>query len=170
MSREPDAYTGQTLCGSGSRSPLRSFLRSETGGSAVLVAAALAALVWANVEPSAYASLWDTRLSVRLGTYGISLGLREWINSGLMMLFFFVVGLEARREFGMGEPRERKRLALPLVAGLSGMIVPIAPYLAINAGHGSDQGWGAAMSTDPAFALSVLAGACRPGCGCSSSC
>ncbi|MGW7530545.1 Na+/H+ antiporter NhaA [Streptomyces sp. NPDC054783] len=161
MSREPDAYTGQTLCSSGSRSPLRTFLRTETGGAAVLVVAALAALVWANAAPSGYTSFWDTRLSVRFGTYGISQGLREWVNSGLMTLFFFVVGLEARREFDMGELRERKRLALPLVAGLSGMIVPIALYLAINAGHGSEQGWGAAMSTDTAFALGVLAVAGR---------
>ncbi|MEU2923584.1 Na+/H+ antiporter NhaA [Streptomyces sp. NPDC007251] len=161
MSREPDAYTGQTLGGSGWRSPLRAFLRTETGGAAVLVVAALAALVWANAAPSAYTSFWDTRLSVRFGTYGISLGLREWVNSGLMTFFFFVVGLEARREFDMGELRERKRLALPLVAGLSGMIVPIALYLAINAGHGSEQGWGAAMSTDTAFALGVLAVAGR---------
>ncbi|MGW5202648.1 Na+/H+ antiporter NhaA [Streptomyces spiralis] len=157
MSSEPDAYTGQTLCGSGWRSPLRAFLRTETGGAAVLVASALAALVWVNAAPSAYTSFWDTRLSVRFGAYGISLGLREWVNSGLMTLFFFVVGLEARREFDVGELRERKRFALPLVAGLSGMIVPIALYLAVNAGHGSEQGWGAAMSTDTAFALGVLA-------------
>ncbi|POX55323.1 Na+/H+ antiporter NhaA [Streptomyces sp. Ru71] len=161
MSPDPEAYTGQTLCSSGSRSPLRTFLRTETGGAAVLVAAALAALLWANAAPSAYTSFWHTRLSVRFGAYGISLGLREWVNSGLMTLFFFVVGLEARREFDMGELRERKRLTLPLVAGLSGMIVPVALYLAVNAGHGSEQGWGAAMSTDTAFALGVLAVAGR---------
>lgn len=157
MPREPDVYTGQTQYGDRSRSPLRTFLHTETGGAAVLVAAALAALVWANAAPSAYTSFWDIHLSVRFGTYGISLTLRDWVNSGLMTLFFFVVGLEARREFDMGELRERKRLALPLVAGVSGMLVPIALYLAINAGHGSEQGWGAAMSTDTAFALGVLA-------------
>ncbi|WP_344417117.1 Na+/H+ antiporter NhaA, partial [Streptomyces glomeratus] len=160
MSPEPEAYTGQTLCSSGG-SPLRAFLRTETGGAAVLVAAALAALFWANETPSAYTAFWDTRLSVRFGAYGISLGLREWVNSGLMTFFFFVVGLEARREFDMGELRERKRLTLPLVAGLTGMIVPIALFLAVNAGHGSEQGWGAAMSTDTAFALGVLAVAGR---------
>ncbi|MFS4094851.1 Na+/H+ antiporter NhaA [Streptomyces sp. AF1A] len=157
MSREPDAYTGQTICALGSRSPLRAFLHTETGGAALLVAAALAALVWANVAPAPYTSFWDTRLSVHFGTYGISLGLREWVNSGLMTFFFLVVGLEARREFDMGELREKKRFAMPLVAGFSGMIVPIALYLALNAGHGSEQGWGAAMSTDTAFALGVLA-------------
>lgn len=87
----------------------------------------------------------------------MSLTLREWVNSGLMTLFFFVVGLEARREFDMGELRERRRLALPVVAGLCGMLVPIALYLAVNAGRSSAHGWGVAMSTDTAFALGMLA-------------
>jgi Na+/H+ antiporter NhaA len=86
----------------------------------------------------------------------VSLSLREWVNSGLMTLFFFVFGLEARREFDMGELRQRRRLALPVAAGLGGLIVPVAIYLAIN--HGSAaHGWGAAMSTDTAFALGLLA-------------
>ncbi|MFJ8855924.1 Na+/H+ antiporter NhaA [Streptomyces sp. NPDC102437] len=157
MSLEPADYTGRTTCGSDSHSPLRDFLRTETGSAAVLVAAAIAALVWANAAPSAYESFWHTHLSVRFGVHGVSLDLREWVNSGLMTLFFFVVGLEARREFDMGELRERKRLALPLAAGVSGMIVPIALYLAINACHGTAQGWGVAMSTDTAFALGLLA-------------
>ncbi|OLT20492.1 sodium:proton antiporter [Actinomadura sp. CNU-125] len=157
MAFEPADFTGRTQCGSGSRSPLRDFLRTETGSAAVLVAAALIALVWANAAPSAYESFWGTHLSLRLGSHGISLDLREWINSGLMTLFFFVVGLEARREFDIGELRERRRLALPLAAGLSSMIVPIGIYLAINAGHGTEQGWGVAMSTDTAFALGLLA-------------
>jgi Na+/H+ antiporter NhaA len=82
--------------------------------------------------------------------------LREWVNSGLMTFFFFVVGLEARREFDMGELRERRRVTLPLVAGLGGMAVPVLIYLAVNAGHGSAHGWGTAMSTDTAFALGML--------------
>ncbi|MGK8509664.1 Na+/H+ antiporter NhaA [Nocardia asiatica] len=157
MSFGATEYTGQTACGRAFHSPLRDFLRTETGGAAVLVTAALAALVWANAAPWAYESFWHTHLAVGFGSYEISLGLREWVNSGLMTLFFFVVGLEARREFDMGELRERKRLTLPLAAGLSGMIVPIALYLAINAGQGTAQGWGVAMSTDTAFALGVLA-------------
>jgi Na+/H+ antiporter NhaA len=152
----PGDHSGQTAC-AGSPSPLRHFLRTETGGAAVLVAAALAALVWANVAPGGYASFWETHLSVRIGTHGLSLPLREWINSGLMALFFFVVGLEARREFDMGELRDRRRLALPLAAGISGMAVPVALFLAVNAGHSSVHGWGAAMSTDTAFALGMLA-------------
>lgn len=156
MSFEATDYTGQTACDD-SHSPLREFLRTETGSAAVLVTAALAALVWANAAPSAYESFWQTHLSVQLGSHGISLDLREWVNSGLMTLFFLVVGLEARREFDMGELRDRKRLALPLVAGVSGMLVPIGIYLAINSGHGTANGWGAVMSTDTAFALGMLA-------------
>ncbi|MET9564466.1 MULTISPECIES: Na+/H+ antiporter NhaA [Streptomyces] len=147
----------QTLCGTAPRSPLRAFLRTETGSAAVLLVGALAALVWANVGAGSYASLWETELSVHLGSGGVSLELREWLNSGLMTLFFFVVGLEARREFDMGELRERRRITLPLLAGLSGMLVPVAIYLALNAGEDSVHGWGAAMSTDTAFALGMLA-------------
>ncbi|MEU6845457.1 Na+/H+ antiporter NhaA [Streptomyces sp. NPDC046716] len=150
-----DDYTGRS--GGSRRSPLRDFLRTETGSAAVLVAAALAALLWANTAPAAYASFWRTHLSVEAGTRGLSLSLREWINSGLMALFFFVVGLEARREFDVGELRDRRRLVLPLVAGLSGMVVPVVLFLAVNAGQPSAYGWGAAMSTDTAFALGMLA-------------
>jgi Na+/H+ antiporter NhaA len=137
--------------------PLREFLRTETGGAAVLLAAALAALVWANVNASSYESLWGTQLSINLGDWDISQDLREWVNNGLMTFFFFVVGLEARREFDMGELRDRRRLALPLVAGICGILVPIAIYLVANAGRSSAHGWGAAMSTDTAFALGMLA-------------
>ncbi|MFD5779151.1 Na+/H+ antiporter NhaA [Streptomyces sp. NPDC126933] len=139
------------------RTPLRDFLRTETGSAAFLLAGALAALVWANAGPGTYEEFWRTDLAVRIGSAGVSLELREWVNSGLMALFFLVVGLEARREFDMGELRERKRVALPLLAGISGMIVPVAIYLAFNAGHDSVHGWGAAMSTDTAFALGMLA-------------
>ncbi|MCO8307711.1 Na+/H+ antiporter NhaA [Streptomyces hygroscopicus] len=156
MASAPGDYTGQSA-GEDSRTPLRDFLRTETGSAAVLVAAALAALVWANTAPAAYASFWQTHLSVRIGALGPSLPLRAWVNSGLMTLFFFVIGLEARREFDMGELRDRRRLALPLAAGISGMLVPVAVYLAVNAGRTSAHGWGAAMSTDTAFALGMLA-------------
>jgi Na+/H+ antiporter NhaA len=137
--------------------PVRDYLRTETGGALFLLAGTLAALAWANVDHSSYESVWTTTLSVRLGGAGVSLDLRQWVNEGLMALFFFVVGLEARREFDLGELRERRRILLPLVAALGGMAVPIAIYLAFNAGHPSADGWGAAMSTDTAFALGVLA-------------
>jgi Na+/H+ antiporter NhaA len=139
------------------QTPLRQFLRTQAGSAAVLLGATIAALVWANVSPASYQATWDTQLSIHLGGAGISQDLHGWVNSGLMTFFFFVVGLEARREFDLGELRERRRLATPLVAGLGGMIVPIAIYLAINAGRPSAHGWGTAMSTDTAFALGLLA-------------
>ncbi|MGW6278644.1 Na+/H+ antiporter NhaA [Kribbella sp. NPDC055071] len=137
--------------------PLRAFLRTETGGAAVLLTATVAALVWANLSASSYDAVWGTGIAIRVGGWSIAQDLRQWVDSGLMTLFFLVVGLEARREFDMGELRERRRVALPLAAGLGGMIVPVAIYLAVNAGRPSAQGWGAAMSTDTAFALGMLA-------------
>jgi Na+/H+ antiporter NhaA len=122
-----------------------------------LLAATLAALVWVNVDASSYERVWRTKLEIRIGGWGVSQDLRSWVNSGLMALFFFVVGLEARREFDVGELRERRRVALPLLAGIGGMVAAVAVYLAVNAGRPSAHGWGVAMSTDTAFALGVLA-------------
>jgi Na+/H+ antiporter NhaA len=139
------------------QTPLRQFLRTETASAAVLLAATIAALAWANLDSSSYATCWGTQLSVRLGAAGLADDLHGWVNSGLMAFFFLVAGLEARREFDMGELRERPRLALPLVVGLGGMIVPIGIYLASNAGRPTAAGWGTAMSTDTAFALGMLA-------------
>ena len=114
--------------------------------------------MWVNVDASSYARVWsDTALSIRIGSSGISHSLRYWVNSGLMTLFFFVIGLEARREFDMGELRERARAALPVAAGGGGMLVPALIFVALNAGHSSLHGWGAAVSTDTAFALGLLA-------------
>jgi Na+/H+ antiporter NhaA len=137
--------------------PLREFMRAETGGASVLLAATLAALVWANADSASYDSVWSSEFSVRLGSHVLGDDIRHWINDGLMAIFFFVVGLEARREFDLGELRDRHRVPLPALAALGGMTVPIAIYLAVNAGHSSASGWGAAMSTDTAFALGVLA-------------
>ena len=101
--------------------------------------------------------LGDPAVRDLVGSSGVSLDLREFVNSGLMALFFLVVGLEARREFDMGELRVRSRLTLPLLVGLGGMIVPIAIFLVVNAGRPAMHGWGMAMSTDTAFALGALA-------------
>jgi Na+/H+ antiporter NhaA len=150
-------FSGTTAWARSLQTPLRSFLQTETGSAAVLLAAAVAALVWVNVDGSSYDSVWRTHLSIDFGGAGIELDLRDWVNSGLMTFFFFVVGLEARREFDLGELRERRRFALPLVAALGGMAVAIAIYLAFNAGTSSAHGWGIAMSTDTAFALGLLA-------------
>jgi Na+/H+ antiporter NhaA len=150
-------FSGRTAWTRNLQTPLREFLRTETGGAVVLLAATLAALAWANLHAPSYEAVWRTQFSVRVGDAGLSQDLRHWVNNGLMTLFFFVVGLEARREFDMGELRERRRLALPLAAGVGGLLVPVAIYLALNAGRGTAHGWGAAMSTDTAFALGLLA-------------
>ncbi len=150
-------FSGRTAWTRNLQTPLRSFLATETGSAAVLLAAIVAALVWANVDLASYERVWTTTLSIRVGPWEISQDLRGWINTGLMAFFFFVIGLEARREFDLGELRERRRVALPLLAGVGGMVVPVAIYLALNAGHGSAHGWGTAMSTDTALALGLLA-------------
>ncbi len=150
------AYSGHTAWARSLERPLRDFLTTEAGSAAILLAATVAALVWVNADAGSYRSAWSTELTIRVGGDAIAMNLREWVNSGLMTFFFFVVGLEARREFDMGELRERRRVTLPLVAGLGGMAVPVVIYLAVNAGHGSAHGWGTAMSTDTAFALGML--------------
>jgi Na+/H+ antiporter NhaA len=150
-------FAGLTAWSRSVQTPLREFLRTETGGAAALLAASLAALAWVNLDASSYDWLWRTRLSIEMRGSGVSLSLREWVNSGLMTFFFFIVGLEARREFDLGELRERRRFALPLVAGVAGMAAAVAIYLTVNAGASSASGWGVAMSTDTAFALGLLA-------------
>jgi Na+/H+ antiporter NhaA len=151
------AWSQRTAWARNLDTPLRHFLRTETGGAAILLSATIAALAWVNIDAASYEALWHTHLDIQLGGRSIGMDLREWLNSGLMTFFFFVVGLEARREFDIGELRERRRFALPLAAGIIGILVPVIVYLAINAGHPSARGWGTAMSTDTAFALGMLA-------------
>jgi Na+/H+ antiporter NhaA len=150
------AFSGRTAWARNLERPLLEFMNTETGSAAILLVATIAALVWVNADAGSYRSAWGTDLTIRVGGDAVAMSLREWVNSGLMTFFFFVVGLEARREFDMGELRERRRVTLPLLAGLGGMAVPVLVYLAINAGHGSAHGWGTAMSTDTAFALGML--------------
>jgi Na+/H+ antiporter NhaA len=132
------------------------FLRTESGSSGVLVAAIAIALVWANLSTSLYDTVWQTPLAIKIGDFGISMDLRGWVSSGLMTLFFLVVGLEARREFDLGGLRDRRQVAIPVLAGLAGMAIPIVIFLLINRGQPSAHGWGAAMSTDTALALGLL--------------
>ncbi|HVG74455.1 MAG TPA: Na+/H+ antiporter NhaA, partial [Thermoleophilaceae bacterium] len=151
------AFTERTAWARNLAAPVRDYLSTESSGALALLAAAVAALVWSNSPWSdSYESFWTTDLSIMVGDHGISLHLREWISEGLMTLFFLVVGLEARREFDTGVFRERRRIALPVVAAISGMVVAVAIYLTINAGGDGAHGWGVAMSTDTAFALGVL--------------
>ncbi len=157
MVAETAPLSGRTAWARSLPTPLRRFLRTETGSAAVLVGAALAAIAWANLDASSYAGVWGTPLSIAIAGRGLSEDLRTWVNSGLMAFFFFVVGLEARRELDLGELRQRRRMALPLLAGIGGMAAAVAVYLAVNAGRASAHGWGVAMSTDTAFALGMLA-------------
>src|SRR5579864_8653598 len=150
-------FSGRTAWVRNLETPLRTFLSTETGSAAVLLGAAVAALLWVNVDASSYERVWSTVVSIRVGGHGLTHDLRYWVNSGLMTLFFLVVGLEARREFDMGELRDRRRVTLPVAAGFFGMVVPVAIFLAFNAGRSSAHGWGVAMSTDTAFALGMLA-------------
>jgi Na+/H+ antiporter NhaA len=151
------AFTGTTTWARSLRTPLQRILRTASGSAAFLLAGTLLALLWANVSKASYDAVWNAVLAVRLDHWTLALDLRSWLNSGLMTFFFFVVGLEARREFDLGDLRERSRFALPLAAGLGGMVVPVLIYLALNAGHSSARAWGVAMSTDTAFALGTLA-------------
>jgi Na+/H+ antiporter NhaA len=157
VSAEAEPYVERTAWTRSIETPLRHFLRTETASAAFLVGAVAAALVWVNVDASSYGRLWTTHVSLQAGSHGLDLELREWVNSGLMTFFFFVVGLEARRELDLGELRERRRFLLPLAAAVAGMVGAIGIYLAFNATNGAAKGWGAAMSTDTAFALGVLA-------------
>jgi Na+/H+ antiporter NhaA len=150
-------FTGRTAWVRNLETPLRTFLRTETASAAVLLAGAITALVWTNVDSASYERVWHTTFAVRLGAHGVGHDLRYWLNSGLMSFFFLVVGLEARREFDIGELRDRRRVTLPLAAGVAGMVVPALIFAAANAGRSSVHGWGVAMSTDTAFALGMLA-------------
>src|SRR5215218_144534 len=138
--------------------PLADFLHTEAAGGAALLLAAAVALIWANSPwQDGYAQLWSTHIAIDIGGHGIDLDLRDWINDGLMAIFFFVVGLEIKRELVEGELREPRRAALPAIAALGGMIVPALLYTAVNAGGPGARGWGIPMATDIAMAVGVLA-------------
>ena len=130
--------------------PLREFLHTEAAGGVVLVGATVLALVWSNSPwADSYFDLWDTELP-------LDLTVQEWINDGLMTVFFFVVGLEIKRELVEGELRDRRQAAMPAIAALGGMAVPALIYLSINAGGAGRDGWGIPMATDIAMAVGVL--------------
>ena len=137
--------------------PLRRFLRTESGSAALLLGATILALLWANLATESYESFWHTEIGVSWGGSSFELSLVEWVNSGLMTFYFFVVGLETRREFDIGELRERRRVILPAIAGALGMLLTALIFVAVNRDSGAAHGWGVALSTDTAFALGVLA-------------
>src|SRR5256714_12246652 len=141
------ALSGRTAWARNLATPVRDFLSTETGSAAVLFAAAVAALMWANLPHSgSYESFWSTNLSIRLGGGSVSMDLRRWVNEGLMTFFFLVVGLEAKREFDVGELRERRRLAIPVVAAIGGNIAPTATSTALHPRRPRAPRRGAALS------------------------
>jgi NhaA family Na+:H+ antiporter len=138
--------------------PFREFARVEASGGIVLLAATALALVWANSPWAAsYDALWHTTLAVRADDVGPSMDLYHWINDGLMALFFFVVGLEIKREVLVGELADPRKAVLPIAAAVGGMVVPALLYLSLTLGTPGAAGWGIPMATDIAFALGVLA-------------
>ena len=133
------------------------FVSLEAASGIVLVAAAVAALVWANADPAGYTSWWHHQLTIGPGGLAITESLVHWVNDALMTLFFFVVGLEIKRELVVGELRDRRRAALPAAAAVGGMVVPALVYVVVNAGGAGLDGWAIPMATDIAFAVGVLA-------------
>lgn len=133
------------------------FVAIEALGGVVLLAATIVALVWANVSVSTYEHLWSTHLTIGLGEFSITESLQQWVNDGLMTVFFFVVGLEIKREVVRGELRDRRTASLPVFAAIGGMAVPALLYLACTAGGVGRDGWGIPMATDIAFAVALLA-------------
>jgi Na+/H+ antiporter NhaA len=156
--RRGGPLTGRTAWVRSLAAPIREFVATENASAVVLLAATVVALLWVNSPwGSTYERVWSAELELRLAGAELALSLREWVNDGLMAFFFFVVGLEIRREFDMGELRERRRVATPVLAAVGGMLVPALIYLAFNLGAPSARGWAIAMATDTAFALGVLA-------------
>jgi NhaA family Na+:H+ antiporter len=135
----------------------RQFTRLQASSGILLLLATVLALVWANSAWSeSYFRLWETYLTISLGSLSLSESLLHWVNDGLMVIFFFVVGLEIKREVLVGELASLRRATLPLVAAIGGMLLPAAIYLLINAGGPGRDGWGIPMATDIAFMLGVL--------------
>lgn len=134
----------------------RQFLRTESGSAFLLIGAAVVALLWANL-PLGYETFWHTPLTIDFGGAAIDMDLRHWVNDGLMVLFFFSVGLEISREMTLGELRGFRAIAAPAAAAVGGLVVPALVFLAFNAGGEAANAWGIAISTDTAVLLGVLA-------------
>lgn len=140
------------------KAPVERFLAIEASSGILLLLTAAIALIWVNSAWSeSYVSLWHTPLSFRLGDWSFERDLHFWINDGLMTIFFFVVGLEIKREMHKGELSEVRRAVLPIIAAIGGMVVPALIYLGFNRGLDSATGWGVPMATDIAFAVGVIA-------------
>jgi Na+:H+ antiporter, NhaA family len=138
--------------------PLARFLHVEAAGGVVLLACTALALGLANSPWSeAYLGFWKTPVGFEAGPFHMVHSLKHWINDALMALFFFVIGLEVKRELVLGELRDARRAALPIAAALGGMVAPAALYLALQAGTPGERGWGIPMATDIAFVVGCMA-------------
>jgi Na+:H+ antiporter, NhaA family len=138
--------------------PVKDFLHTEAAGGLFLLAATVVALGWANSPFAAgYEGLWGRELTIGAGPLAVTEDLKHWVNDGLMALFFFVVGLEIKRELVVGELRDPRRASLPVLAALGGVVVPAGIFLLLNVGGQGARGWGIPMATDIAFAIGVLA-------------
>lgn len=138
--------------------PFQEFFQAESASGIVLLVCAFVALAWANSPwRDSYFHLWETEVVVGGGPLRLAKSLHHWINDGLMAVFFFMVGLEIKREVLVGELASLRQAALPIAAALGGMLVPAAIFVAFNAGTPELRGWGIPMATDIAFALGVLA-------------
>jgi len=136
---------------------LRSFLANEAGGAALLLAAAVIGLIWANIPGGSYESVWSTPTLVQIGDASVALDLRHWVNDAAMSIFFLVVGLEISREVTVGELHSVRSVVVPALGALGGLITPALIYLAFNHGTAAAAGWGIPMSTDTAFLVGILA-------------
>ncbi len=158
---------GITPWGETTNRTVREFLQTESGSAGLLLVATVVALVWANSPLSGlYEDLWATHLTVDLGGLTVDEDLRHWVNDGLMAFFFYLVGLEIRRELSLGELRDRRAASIPVLGALAGMAVPALLYAAVNVGGAGAGGWGIVMATDIAFVLGVVAllgDRCPPG-------
>jgi NhaA family Na+:H+ antiporter len=138
--------------------PIHAFLRAESAGGIVLIVSAVAALAWANSPwHESYHDFWHAKVAVGAGGSTHAMSLAHWVNDGLMVVFFLLVGLEIKRELLIGELASLRRAALPIAAAVGGMVVPALVYVALNAGGPGAAGWGIPMATDIAFAVGVLA-------------
>ncbi len=145
------------LLARGVAQPVARFLEIEAAGGILLLAAAVVAVVWANSPwASSYVHLWETPAGIEIGSFALELDLREWVNDGLMALFFFVAGMEIKREMVSGELRDPKAAALPILSAAGGMLVPAVIYLLVLRGQPGSGGWGIPMATDIAFAVGVV--------------
>ena len=137
--------------------PLARFLHVEASGGGVLLVATVIALVLANSPLSEeYLAIWDTRLRLEIGSFSVDHSLKHWINDGLMGIFFFVVGLEVKRELVIGELGDLRRASLPIAAAIGGMVFPAGIYLLLQSGEPAQNGWGIPMATDIAFVVGCM--------------